>query len=410
MTAKPGGDQILLRNSRTAPGASRSPSRLPAAILPARRRDRRQGRPWVFWSANENGQFRHLWARSWKTASPAPPCGSPREAGSDIDPAAATDSSGRVWVAWQGWRNGTRLHLRRDAERRRLLQARTAVAPLTGNEWNPAIAADANGRVTVAWDSYRNGNYDIFAAHRDRSGAWGKEMPVAATATLRSLSFASPTIPPARSGWPTKRAAKAGARISAPTNDGHRPLPGPRRAPARLRAATARGRAGSDPGAVLPGAAHVDHDETQPQNDSDDWLKPDPERLDERGREPSAPPNLLRARATPRRACKVDSSGRLWLACRSSHPIFWNRIGTVWTEYVIVLRRQPVDARPIYLHHTDNLLDNRPALVSAQPGELMVIGSSDGRRASSPCSYMPGIATSAPTRKRPTIPTTTICT
>ena len=50
----------------------------------------------------------------------------------------------------------------------------------SGNEWNPAIAADANGHVTVAWDSYRNGNYDVFA--RTATGSsWGKEMAVAAS-------------------------------------------------------------------------------------------------------------------------------------------------------------------------------------------------------------------------------------
>ncbi len=29
-----------------------------------------------------------------------------KEAGADIDPVATTDASGRVWVAWQGWRDG----------------------------------------------------------------------------------------------------------------------------------------------------------------------------------------------------------------------------------------------------------------------------------------------------------------
>ncbi|HYL76591.1 MAG TPA: hypothetical protein VEU96_20420, partial [Bryobacteraceae bacterium] len=45
---------------------------------------------------------------------------------------------------------------------------------------------------------------------------------------------------------------------------------------------------------------------------------------------------------------------------------------------------------PIYLHHTDNLLDNRPALVATKAGELLVLGSSDGRRQFHPLTYFPG--------------------
>ena len=64
-----------------------------------------KGRPWVFWSANEKGNF-DVWARvsdghqarSLRAITSTP--------GSDIDPAAVTDSNGRVWVTWQGWRNG----------------------------------------------------------------------------------------------------------------------------------------------------------------------------------------------------------------------------------------------------------------------------------------------------------------
>ncbi len=48
------------------------------------------------------------------------------------------------------------------------------------NEWNPAIAADKAGRVAVAWDSYRNGNYDVYA--RTWSNSWAAEVPIAASA------------------------------------------------------------------------------------------------------------------------------------------------------------------------------------------------------------------------------------
>ena len=74
----------------------------------------------------------------------------------------------------------------------------------------------------------------------------------------------------------------------------------------------------------------------------------------------------------------ADSSGRLWLTFRSAFPVRWSVIGTVWTEYVTSYDGNSWTA-PIYLAHSDNLLDNRPAVVATRPGELVEVGSSDGR-------------------------------
>src|SRR5262249_40779052 len=54
-------------------------------------------------------------------------------------------------------------------------------------------------------------------------------------------------------------------------------------------------------------------------------------------------------------------------------------LGTVYTEHLVSFDGK-VWTKPIYLNHSDNLLDNRPALVSAVPGQLMIVGSSDNRR------------------------------
>jgi hypothetical protein len=54
------------------------------------------------------------------------------------------------------------------------------------NEWNSAIAADRGGRVTVAWDSYRNENYDIYSRTAS-AGGWGPEVPVAASARYEGV-------------------------------------------------------------------------------------------------------------------------------------------------------------------------------------------------------------------------------
>ena len=64
-----------------------------------------QGRAWIFWSAQKNGNF-DLWTSVIENGRPGKPIRLSVESGSDIDPAAATDSEGKVWVAWQAWRNG----------------------------------------------------------------------------------------------------------------------------------------------------------------------------------------------------------------------------------------------------------------------------------------------------------------
>ena len=75
----------------------------------------------------------------------------------------------------------------------------------------------------------------------------------------------------------------------------------------------------------------------------------------------------------------IDGSGRIWLAFRSPHPIWWNPIGTVWTEFLVSFDGKEWTP-PIYLNHTDNILDNRPALVGLAGGKLLLVNSSDGRR------------------------------
>src|SRR5262249_2072740 len=161
MRAATGGDQILAR--KYSGGAWSDPIAVTAPggdlYRPAIAVDG-SGRAWVFWSANQNGNF-DLWARSIENGKPGPELRLTSAAGSDIDPVATTDSKGNVWVAWQGWRNG-RAAIFAATRQGNKFSSPVAVSASSANEWNPAIAADSNGPVTVAWDSYRNGNYDVY--------------------------------------------------------------------------------------------------------------------------------------------------------------------------------------------------------------------------------------------------------
>ena len=64
-----------------------------------------QKRVWVFWSANQNGNF-DIYAKSFSGGKWSSEMRLTTDAGTDVNPVAATDVGGRVWLAWQGFRNG----------------------------------------------------------------------------------------------------------------------------------------------------------------------------------------------------------------------------------------------------------------------------------------------------------------
>lgn len=399
LRAKPGGDRIFLKRYLNGIWSPPVPITQAGGDLyrPAVALDGR-GRAWVFWSANEKGNF-DVWARLVDHLRPEATVRLSSAPGSDIDVVTATDSNGRVWVAWQGWRDGKAAIFAATQNGDTFSQPFT-VASSEGNEWDPAIAAGPGGRITVAWDSYRNQQYDIYYRTATGPNAWGNEAPAAAS--LLYEAYPSITYDPAGVLWMAyeeggERWAKDfGADESAGVSvyEGRA---------IRLRGFTGDGRVlvpAADAGAALPGllTRGAILKKGSRQSDSNAWLKPDVEAWKNRG------PNLstsspLYSREAPRNTMPrllADSSGRLWLAFRTMHPYWWNSVGTVWSEHLTSYNGSRwVDN--IYLHHTDNLLDNRPALLSVKAGELLIINSSDARRQYRPLSYMPGMKTSAET-------------
>src|SRR6266446_2181478 len=332
------------------------------------------GRPWVFWSANDKGNW-DVWARPVENGKPGASVRLSTEAGSDIDPAAATDSKGRVWVAWQGWRNG-RAQIFAATQNGNTFSKAVAVSKSTSNEWNPAIAADPSGRVIVAWDSYRNGNYGVYVRTASDSGSWGPETALAATARYEAY----PSIAYDRAGTLWVAYEEGGERWGkdwgAYETSGFALYHG---RSVRLRGIDKTGRAvEADPGQALPGVPKARVDVDDRQGAGIDWTVPNPEIVKARRESATPIPPAAPKNSSPR--LTVDGSGRLWLAVRSAHPVWWtNPLGTVWTEHVASFDGNAWTG-PVFLAHTDNLLDNRPALVSTRGGELMVIGSSDSRR------------------------------
>ncbi len=374
-----GGDQIFAR--KYSGGKWGAPIAITAAGLDLYRSSVAidgQGTPWVFWAQNvKAGSPRanfEIFARTVQNGVPGTAIQISNDPGSDIDPVSATDSSGKVWVAWQGWRNG-KAAIFAASQNGAKFSAPAAVSESSGNEWNPAIAADKSGRVTVAWDSYRNQNYDVYF-RTATSGAWGAETPVAASA--RYEAYPSIAYDGAGRLWVAyEEGGKGwGKDFGAYNTNGVAVYQG---RVIRVRGFEPDGRSvelAGDLGAVLPGMPNIHAEKPGAQND---FQKLDPDANNAKTRDADrGARNMQAARNTlPRLA--VDESGRVWLAFRTAHPIWWSILGTVWTEEIVSFDGKAWSS-PIYLNHSDNLLDNRPALVSTRPGQLLEIGSSDNRR------------------------------
>jgi hypothetical protein len=335
------------------------------------------GRAWVFWSENHGDNF-DIFARAVDGSGPQEQVQISKDAGSDIDPVAATDASGTVWVAWQGWRNG-RAAIFAAYQEGRAFSAPAKVSNSTKNEWNPAIAADKTGRVAVAWDSYRNGNYDVYA--RIYSGnAWGNEIPVAATA--RYEAYPSIAFDPRGCLWIAYEEGGRGWGKDFGTYSTRGIALYQGRA-IRLRGLEPDGRLvalDAPLDSKLVGVPAIRADRTGSQSDSESL---DPIPTYPRTRQPDVAADdmayLRRVSKNSLSRLAVDGSGRFWLAFRTPHPTWWNPIGSVWTEYLLSFDGKAW-TNPIFLNHTDNLLDNRPALAPISKGKLLIVNSSDGRR------------------------------
>ena len=372
----PGGDQILLR--KYAGGAWGEPVAISKTggdvYRPAVAADG-SGRVWVFWPGIENGNYQ-MWAAVVENGKAGVPMKLTGEAGANIDPVAATDSSGKVWVAWQGWRKG-RAAIYAATQQGNTMSKPAIVSASAGNEWNPAIAADGSGNVAVAWDSYRNGNYDVLLKTARAPGGWGKETLVAGSAKYEA--YASLAYDPGGRLWVAyeEGGERWGKDFGAYETTGLAVYQGRAVKLVGFEKSGQMFQPATDPSGFLHGAASQRIDDKSRQGDSWAWQKPDTTNARDRARN-RPQTNVVAPRNTQPRLA-VDASGRVWLASRSMHPIWWNPLGTVYTEYIASYDGSKWTG-PIFLAHTDNVLDNRPALVPLRGGELMVIAASDGRR------------------------------
>jgi hypothetical protein len=339
-----------------------------------------QGRPWVFWSAQREGNF-DLYASSWNGSGWTPALRLTRDPGSDLSPAAATDAQGRVWVTWQAFRgdNSQILALRQEGDR---FTGEITIAAAAGNAWDPAIATSRSGDVAIAWDTYANGSYDVYLRVAKGGGEFAPAVPVAASA--KEEVHAALAYDGTGRLWVAWEQGPElwGKDFGATVKDKGAPLYG-----GGPRTVAVKCFAGEQPFETKTSLASALQPQTGPKGGSKAGAKaganagakqkegpktslprkPGQENLGQGG-VPKSYPRLV-----------ADKAGRIWLAYRARSPHFWCPVGTSWFEYVTCCEGERW-LSPIYVHHTDNILDNRPALVALADGQVLLVNSADGRQ------------------------------
>jgi len=338
-------------------------------------------RVWVFWPANVGGNF-DIYGAPIAGGKPGQPVRLSKEPDSDVNPVAATDSQGQVWVAWQAFRGG-RSQIRAARQQGASFSPEMVVASSPGNEWNPAIAASATGEVAIAWDSYRKGDYDVYFRTYDAAARARPER--AAASSARFEAYPTVAYDPAGRLWIAWEESDAGwgKDFGAYETTGIALYHG-----RWIRVKAYQGeQAFTTPnfGATLPGVPSPKVDAPARQGDPEKGVQPDP--MLAQNRQPSRvpPPPPRPKNSFPR--LLADRGGRIWLAYRTAHPTWWTAVGTVWFENVVSFDGAAW-SDPVFIPHSDNLLDNRPALASIAANELFLIGSADGRQ-----QFHPGLRT-----------------
>ena len=371
----PGADRLWLRSQRN--GAWSEPLAITAAgrdLYKCAVAIDGGGRTWVIWSENTSWPAKPLanfeiFAASVSDGKVSSPIKLSDAAGSDISPVAATDASGRVWLAWQAARENAFRVVERHQSANGAWTAERVVSTQSGNCWSPAIAPAADGRVAIAWDTYDKGDYDVWLREFAANGAPSAARPAATTADYEarpSLTYdrqnrlwvawerSGPTWGKDwgaldRAGIGLYRDRQIGMAVlvgdewqepaTAVTSGlpGSRPRRGPRNFPVRRPEADSARKAGQEA-------------ETAPA---------------------TAYNNIARL------AC--DRDGRIWLFARSREGTFHTPLGTVWTNYATVYDGGQW-VGPTIVPHSDNLLYNSPAVAAHPGGGFIVAHSSDHRQ------------------------------
>jgi len=316
-----------------------------------------QGGVWVIWSQNVQGNWDLQATRFDPQANTFSAVKRlTTDPGADINVVAVSAPSDRsaasssgVWVAWQGWR-GDNFDIWLANLTRNGLSRPLRVSTSAANDWHPVIATTPAGEVWVAWDSYDKGNYDVLARPLVR-GQLGETIPVAASPRYEARP--SMVIDHQSRVWIAYEEADANwGKDYGSRWEGKSGVAFYLARDIKVRCLTK----GS--------AAPVEQTKAEVQSTAVDT-------------------DLLTGQGASGRAKRLsfprlslDDQGRVWLLFRH-HPL-QTGAGERWAGYATYLDGERW-APEMPLPRSENLMDNRPALVQIKGAGLLAVYSTDGR-------------------------------
>ena len=335
-----------------------------------------KGKAWIFWAQNESWPKQALanfeiWACSYEQGKLSEPINLSSNPGNDVNPVAACDSDGRVWVAWQGARNNSFRILERHQNSDGSWAGENVVSTQKEDCWTPAITAmPKDNRVSIAWDTYEKGDYDVWVREYTQGKA-GAAQPAANSDKYE----ARPALAYDLDGrlWIAYELSGAtwGKDWGGLVRDKGIGLYRDRQIGLRVLENGKWMQPVTSFVNSLPGANKRRGPANFPVN------RPEPEATTRRPGQEAEVGASNTYNNMGRIAC--DRDGRIWLFARSREGTFHTPIGSVWINYATYYDGKNW-VGPIILPHSENLIYNFPAVIAHPQGGLLVAHSTDHRQ------------------------------
>ena len=332
-------------------------------------------RVWVFWSANQNGNF-DIYAKSLSGGRWSNEMRLTTDVGTDVNPVAVTDVKGRVWIAWQGFRNNN-LEVLAAAQNGDRFSKESIVSFSRASDWDPAIAAAPNGEVAVSWDTYDKGDYDVYFRRLKWEGALRMEAPVPVAASQNFEARSSIAYDQQSRLWVAYEASarKWGKDFGAYETTGVS-LYQDHNVQVKCFQGSQSFSTEADLAVALPAKAAPQVGNNGADLREDERTLPDPNAVKTRELNQTVRLTAGPLNSFPR--ITTDTNGSVYLAFRT---VLAGRsgLGAIWGEKLVAFDGTNWNDM-IAVPHSENYLDERVAMASIATGSLMMIVTTDHRR------------------------------